>query len=68
MSVYLKVFENYKTWIAEKTVTNNDFFEQLSQGQTPEILYIGCSDSRVTVEDMVGIQPSEIREIYDLGI
>lgn len=60
MSVYQKVFENNRKWIADKTATNSDYFERLSQGQNPEILYIGCSDSRVTAEDMTGIQPGQM--------
>jgi carbonic anhydrase len=37
-----------------------DYFEKLSQGQTPEFLYIGCSDSRVTAEDLMGVKPGEV--------
>lgn len=54
-----KVFENNKKWIASKLETDSHYFENLATGQTPEFLYIGCSDSRVTAEDLMGIQPGE---------
>lgn len=54
-----KVFENNKKWIASKLETDSQYFENLATGQTPEFLYIGCSDSRVTAEDLMGIQPGE---------
>lgn len=54
-----KVFTNNEAWIQEKLALNPDYFEQLAKGQSPEFLYIGCSDSRVTAEDLMGIQPGE---------
>lgn len=54
-----KVFANNEKWIAEKLAADADYFENLSKGQSPEILYIGCSDSRVTAEDLMGVQPGE---------
>jgi carbonic anhydrase len=54
-----QVFENNKKWITEKLATDEHYFENLSAGQSPEFLYIGCSDSRVTAEDLMGIQPGE---------
>jgi carbonic anhydrase len=55
-----KIFENNKQWVAEKLAINPDYFENLSKGQSPEFLYIGCSDSRVTAEDLMGVQPGEV--------
>jgi carbonic anhydrase len=55
-----KVFENNKEWIARQLKTDVHYFEKLSQGQSPEILYIGCSDSRVTAEELMGVQPGEV--------
>jgi len=52
-----QVFENNKNWISRQLDTDNDYFTKLAEGQTPEILYIGCSDSRVTAEELMGIQP-----------
>lgn len=60
MSKIEKVFENNKNWIAEKLAINETYFENLSKGQSPEFLYIGCSDSRVTAEDLMGVQPGEV--------
>lgn len=60
MSTFGKIFENNTKWIEEKLALDPDYFEKLSKGQTPEILYIGCSDSRVTAEDLMGVQPGEV--------
>lgn len=57
---FKKIFENNEKWIAEKLAVNPDYFVQLSKGQQPEFLYIGCSDSRVTAEDLMGVQPGEV--------
>ncbi|RYE06843.1 MAG: carbonic anhydrase, partial [Sphingobacteriales bacterium] len=53
------VFANNKSWIAKKIATNEHYFDDLAKGQSPELLYIGCSDSRVTAEDLMGLQPGE---------
>jgi carbonic anhydrase len=55
-----KVFENNKEWISRQLEVNSDYFKNLSKGQSPEILYIGCSDSRVTAEELMGVQPGEV--------
>lgn len=55
-----KIFENNKQWVAEKLSVNPDYFSELSKGQHPEFLYIGCSDSRVTAEDLMGLKPGEV--------
>jgi len=60
MSTFDKIFENNAKWIEEKLSLNSNYFEELAKGQTPEILYIGCSDSRVTAEDLMGVQPGEV--------
>ena len=59
MTNYQQIFENNERWIAKKTSSESDFFEKLAQDQRPDYLYIGCSDSRVTAEDMMGLQPGE---------
>lgn len=58
--MFEKIFENNKKWIAEKLTEDPDYFTKLSKGQHPEFLYIGCSDSRVTAEDLMGLQPGEV--------
>jgi carbonic anhydrase len=60
MDFYKKIFENNKKWLKEKKNTDADFFEHLAKGQNPEILYIGCSDSRVTAEEMTGVEPGQM--------
>jgi len=55
-----KIFENNQKWISEKLTSNPNYFEELAQGQNPDFLYIGCSDSRVTAEDLMGVQPGEV--------
>jgi carbonic anhydrase len=55
-----KVFENNKEWVAKKLDKDPDYFENLAKGQSPEILYIGCSDSRVTAESMMGAEPGDV--------
>lgn len=60
MPTYEKIFENNKEWVAKKKATDKDFFNKLSKGQNPDFLYIGCSDSRVTAEDLMGVKPGEV--------
>ncbi|MCC6459328.1 MAG: carbonic anhydrase [Saprospiraceae bacterium] len=55
-----KIFANNEKWIAGKLSLDPHYFENLSKGQSPEFLYIGCSDSRVTAEDLMGVQPGEV--------
>lgn len=55
-----KIFENNKEWVANKLDKDPSYFENLAKGQAPDYLYIGCSDSRVTAEDMMGADPGEI--------
>jgi carbonic anhydrase len=60
MSPLENVFINNEKWVSEKLSINPDYFKNLAKGQSPEILYIGCSDSRVTAEDLMGVQPGEV--------
>lgn len=53
------VFKNNEKWIQNKLDVDPDFFNKISKGQNPDLLYIGCSDSRVTAEDMMGAGPGE---------
>lgn len=54
-----QIFKNNRDWVAHKLDIDPDYFEDLSKGQNPDILYIGCSDSRVTAEEIMGIAPGE---------
>jgi carbonic anhydrase len=55
-----KILESNQQWIEEHLRLDPNYFNDLSKGQSPEILYIGCSDSRVTAEEMMGARPSEV--------
>jgi carbonic anhydrase len=55
-----QIFANNKTWIADKLNVDPEYFKNLSLGQSPEILYIGCSDSRVSAEELMGMKPGEV--------
>lgn len=57
----LKVlFEANRAWAAEMTIDNPDFFSRLVAQQNPEYLWIGCSDSRVPANQIVGLNPGEV--------
>ena len=54
------VFKNNENWVKEKLATDKNYFEELGKGQKPELLYIGCSDSRATAEELMGAKPGEV--------
>ena len=54
------VFKNNEDWIQKKLSIDNKYFEKLSQGQAPEFLYIGCSDSRVPPSEMTNTDPGQM--------
>ena len=54
-----QIFENNKQWVKKKLDLDKNYFENLSKGQSPEVLYIGCSDSRVTAEEVMGVGPGD---------
>lgn len=54
------LFENNKKWVEEKTKDDPNFFSELSKGQTPQYLWIGCSDSRVPANEITGTNPGEM--------
>ncbi|MBB4285151.1 carbonate dehydratase [Roseospira goensis] len=55
-----RLFENNAAWVARKTAGDPDFFHRLINQQAPEFLWIGCSDSRVPANDIVGLAPGEL--------
>jgi carbonic anhydrase len=55
-----KIFINNQNWIQSKLNPDKDYFTKLAVGQSPDLLYIGCSDSRVTAEEMMGAAPGEV--------
>jgi len=55
-----QIFENNRNWIAKKLQSDDHYFEKLAKKQKPEFLYIGCSDSRVWTEELMGLQPGQV--------
>lgn len=55
-----RIFSNNQNWINQKIDQDKEYFQKLSRGQFPEILYIGCSDSRVSAEELMGANPGEV--------
>jgi carbonic anhydrase len=55
-----RIFENNKRWADEMKAKNPEFFDSLSAGQSPEYLWIGCSDSRIPAEAITGLDPGEM--------
>ena len=55
-----KIFKNNEDWVNDKLNNDPQYFSELNKGQTPEMLYIGCSDSRVTAEEIMGAKPGDL--------
>lgn len=60
METYKKLLEGNRVWVQERLQEDPDFFERLSQGQSPQILWIGCSDSRVPANEITRTMPGDI--------
>ena len=60
MESYEKLLLENKAWAAEKVEDDPELFSRLEHLQTPEFLWIGCSDSRVPANEITGTQPGEI--------
>jgi carbonic anhydrase len=60
MYSYERLLLENKLWAAERVSTDPDFFSKLAHLQTPEFLWIGCSDSRVPANQITGTEPGEI--------
>ena len=57
---YEGIFENNKKWVEGKLADNPNYFHDLAKTQHPDYLYIGCSDSRATAEELMGVGPGEV--------
>jgi carbonic anhydrase len=57
---YKKILENNKKWVENKLELDPQYFERLSKGQKPPLLWIGCADSRVPANEIIGAQPGEV--------
>jgi len=60
MRVLGHLFDNNRAWAADITRQQPGFFERLSRQQAPEFLWIGCADSRVPANQVVGLMPGEL--------
>ena len=57
---HLQLLENNKAWAVLQKYNDPEFFNELSQGQNPDYLWIGCSDSRVPANQITGTKPGEV--------
>jgi carbonic anhydrase len=60
MKTYEKLLLENKAWAREKIQDDPEYFKRLANLQTPEFLWIGCSDSRVPANEITGTEPGEI--------
>ncbi len=60
MESYKKLLLANKAWVKDKLDVREDYFLRMADDQTPEFLWIGCSDSRVPAEDVTGTEPGEL--------
>lgn len=58
--LYQNIFDANKAWVEAKTKDNANFFEHLAKEQNPDFLYIGCSDSRVHANEIMGLEPGQV--------
>ena len=54
------LFQNNRAWADRILAQRPDFFQQLAKQQNPKFLWIGCSDSRVPANEIVGLMPGEV--------
>ncbi|WP_395052544.1 carbonate dehydratase [Flavobacterium sp.] len=57
---YKKIIDNNKTWVESQVAIDKDYFKDLAKGQSPTLLWIGCSDSRVPANEIIGAKPGEV--------
>jgi len=55
-----QIFKNNEKWVNDKLGLDPDYFKNLANGQNPDILYVGCSDSRITAEEIMGVEPGDV--------
>tara|TARA_R100001369_G_scaffold29172_1_gene52376 strand:- start:65216 stop:65851 length:636 start_codon:yes stop_codon:yes gene_type:complete len=59
-NLYKNLIDNNKKWVESKLELDPDFFKKLANGQNPPILWIGCADSRVPANEIIGAEPGEV--------
>ena len=60
MASYNQLFHNNKKWVQKKLIEDPEYFKKLGKGQSPDYLWIGCSDSRVPANEITGTEPGEM--------
>jgi carbonic anhydrase len=55
-----QIFKNNQKWVEDKLGKNTNYFKELSADHNPDVLYIGCSDSRVSSEELMGAEPGDV--------
>lgn len=60
MRILKHLFEKNRQWAAEQIANDPNFFKTLSQQQSPDYLWIGCADSRVPANVIIGMPPGEV--------
>ncbi|MCF4100714.1 carbonate dehydratase [Gillisia sp. M10.2A] len=58
--LYSSLIDNNKKWVATKLEQDPHFFDKLAKGQQPPVLWIGCADSRVPANEIIGAEPGEV--------
>lgn len=57
---YKSLLDKNKAWVEKKLLKDEKFFDRLSEGQQPPLLWIGCADSRVPANEIIGADPGEV--------
>jgi carbonic anhydrase len=57
---YKKILDNNKKWVEDQLAIDVEYFKDLAKGQQPPLLWIGCSDSRVPANEIIGAKPGEV--------
>lgn len=57
---YKKILDNNKQWVEDQLAIDSEYFKDLSKSQNPPLLWIGCSDSRVPANEIIGAKPGEV--------
>ena len=57
---YKNILDKNRAWVESKLNLDPDFFNKLAQGQQPPLLWIGCADSRVPANEIIGAKPGEV--------
>ncbi len=57
---YKKILDNNRKWVEQTLEKDPNYFADLAKGQTPPLLWIGCSDSRVPANEIIGAKPGEV--------